>query len=170
MREVEFNGVKYRSMAEASKATGIPAATIAFRLDKGLPVDKRRVGLPFEYKGVVYENQTACAKAFGLPVRAMRKRIKSGMPLELPLVGKHDAKNWKPQHNPPYIFEGKEFKNRREAAKHHGVSVSTIYQWSKHKLHTKPISLFGREFKSVEEGAEFYGVSEREFRQWLINN
>ena len=87
-REIEIDGISYKSSTEASKALGLPNSTICYRLNEdGFPTYKRfhekrekntNKCFPIEIEGIRYENMVEASVALGVNISTLKSKIARG--------------------------------------------------------------------------------------------
>lgn len=93
IRDIEYNGIRYKSVRKMAEALGIPRTTIAARLNRGMSIkdavefkfilpDKIPDPIEIEIQGVVYKSKGEAARAHGINPSIFIKRLKEGWNLE----------------------------------------------------------------------------------------
>lgn len=131
-KPVTFNGIEYKSQAEAAKALGCCAATISNYVNRGItdiPKNRSRRKTkkaskrhPITLNGVEYGSLTEAAKALGYSVTSISKYAKNGITEIKPRAEKKAQKRQK------IVVDGVEYKSIHDAEiKLYGKYTSRLY-------------------------------------------
>lgn len=153
-----WNGVEYRSIAEAARACGVNLATMQERLANGATCDEdlRPRFRAVVYNGIEYASIKAAAIANGLTYSAMKARIQRD----------HTGDETMGYSN-PYEWNGITYKTVSAAARALGVSIGAV-EFRKRSGYTCDADLVGRsrlvtwngvEYPSVRAAADANGVN-----------
>lgn len=92
-RDIEYNGIKYKSVSKLSVSLGIPRTTIAARLGRGMSIkdaieyksilpNKLPDPIKITIQGITYKSKGEAARSHGIKPSIFIKRLKEGWDLE----------------------------------------------------------------------------------------
>lgn len=186
-KPVTFNGVEYRTQAEAAETLGCSVATISNYAKKGITeipkiVPRRKTKKankihPVTLNGVEYGSLTEAAKALGYSVATISNYTKKGITELEPRAEKKTAKRQK------IIVDGVEYKSIHDAEiKIYGKYTSRLYnrvmrsetEFTAHpelvrKNAVKVVDSTGKEYCSISEMERAIGVSQGTVSKRLKN-
>ena len=123
----EFNGKTYRSIKSLSDETGVPYATLRWRLRQGQTVETavltpvmEMVRESWEVLGVTYPSLSAAAKAHDKDPERIRQRVYGGLSI-------HDALFLPNQRKKPIRVHGEDYASRTDVAREFGIKKHTFH-------------------------------------------
>lgn len=176
-KPVTFNGVEYRTQAEAAKALGYSDSTISNYVNRGITdipknVPRRKAkkasGIhPITLNGVEYGSLTEAAKALGYSVTSISKYAKNGITEVEPRVEKKAQKRQK------IVVDGVEYKSIHDAeitlyGKYTGRLYNRVLRGeTEFTANPSPkvgaievVDSFGNKYNSISEMARTIGVKQ----------
>jgi len=168
---VVFEGISFRSMADAARYFDLSAPALRHRMASGIPMNKpKRRGVfgvaptPITLEGVEYESLRAAGRALGINEQTIRNRIECGNnPIEDAL-------------RVSVTLDGASYRSIADAARGTGYDYHRVTRFVRRGAHpTAPripnpgsspvIAPDGREFATVNEAGLALGISRQRVEQ-----